>query len=86
MIAAVQPNKVFRKPSCPWGEKSVRLLAERDIAFEDHVFASEEEEHEFKRQQQVKTTPQTFINGERVGGYEELTKRLGIRERAQSIF
>lgn len=35
----------------------------------------------FKAEYQVKTTPQTFINGERIGGYNDLRRYFGKKIR-----
>lgn len=83
MITTVEPNKVFRKASCPWGKKSLKILDERDIAYEDHIFSSEDEEQAFKSQQHVDSTPQIFLYGERVGGYDDLVKRFNVPETEQ---
>lgn len=32
----------------------------------------------FKNKHDVDTTPQAFINGERIGGYEELREHFGL--------
>ena len=44
---------------------------------EDHHLTTREQTDAFKDEHGVKTTPQTFIDGERIGGYEELRKYLG---------
>lgn len=58
--------------TCPWGLKSLDLLGRRGFAVEDHVLTTREAVDAFKRQHQVDTTPQTFIDGKRIGGYEDV--------------
>lgn len=67
-------NEIYRKQLCPWGEKAVKLLDEKEIEFIDHKFTSKEEEEEFKNKHQVKTTPQVFLDGKRIGGYTDLAE------------
>lgn len=43
MNQTVQPEKIYRKPSCPRGERSIELLR-RGAVCDDHVFSSENEE------------------------------------------
>ncbi|MCP1209676.1 glutaredoxin [Devosia subaequoris] len=62
---------------CPYGLKSKNLLERAGYAVEDHHLKSREETDAFKRQHQVETTPQTFINGSRIGGHDELRRFLG---------
>ncbi|NCQ64640.1 MAG: glutaredoxin, partial [Alphaproteobacteria bacterium] len=44
---------------------------------EDHHLTTREQTDAFKAEHGVKTTPQTFIDGERIGGHEALTRYLG---------
>ncbi len=65
-------NEVFRKETCPWGKKAVKLLNSQGVDFDDHIFKSVEEEEDFKTKWGVDTTPQIFLNSKRIGGYTEL--------------
>lgn len=69
---------VMDKHTCPWGLKSKYLLERRGYAVEDRWLRTREETDAFKAGQGVKTTPQTFIAGERVGGYDDLRRFLGL--------
>jgi glutaredoxin len=64
------------KHLCPYGLKSKWLLKRKGFEVEDHHLETREETDAFQREHDVDTTPQTFINGERVGGYEELRERF----------
>lgn len=68
---------VMDKHICPWGLKTVHLLTSEGFEVEDHHLQTREQTEQFKAQHQVKTTPQTFIDGERVGGYDDLRRFLG---------
>src|SRR5688572_24051943 len=63
---------------CPFGIKSKDLLLRKGFKVEDHPLTTREQTDQFKESYHVETTPQTFINGERVGGYEELRERFGL--------
>jgi len=63
---------------CPYGLKSRHLLRSKGFEIEDHILDSREAVEAFKAQHGVKTTPQTFIEGERIGGYEALEAHLGV--------
>ena len=68
---------------CPYGIKSKWLLESQGYIVHDHHLTTREETNSFKAEHRVDTTPQTFIVGERIGGYDELRERFGktvIRE------
>lgn len=72
-------NEVFRKETCPWGKKAVKLLDEKGVDFHDHVFNSTEDEEDFKTKWDVDTTPQIFLNNKRIGGYTELANYYEVQ-------
>jgi len=63
--------------TCPYGLKAKDLLRREGYAVEDHWLRTREETDAFKAEHGVKTTPQTFIAGERVGGYDDLRRFFG---------
>ena len=63
---------------CPWGVKTVNLLEDKGIEFEDHKLRSREEIDAFKAKHNVKTTPQIFAGDERIGGYSDLAEKLDV--------
>ncbi len=62
---------------CPYGLMSRHLLRSQGYAVDDHRLVDREQTEAFKAEHGVKTTPQTFIDGERIGGYEALRAHLG---------
>ena len=62
---------------CPYGLKTVDLLKREGFEIEDHHLETREETDAFKEKHGVKTTPQTFIGGERIGGYDDLREHFG---------
>lgn len=65
------------KHVCPWGLKSKYLLETQGYRVEDHPLRTAAETEAFKAEQGVKSTPQTFIDGKRIGGYEDLLRYFG---------
>lgn len=62
---------------CPFGLKSRDLLEREGFAVDDHLLRSRAETDAFMAEHNVKTTPQTFIAGQRVGGYDDLRRHFG---------
>jgi glutaredoxin len=81
MKAAVLYRMVMPKHVCPWGLKAKHLLRQQGYAVEDHWLTTREENDAFKAEHGVKTTPQVFIGGQRIGGYEDLRRFLGLEVR-----
>ena len=69
---------------CPFGLKSRDLLQRMGFTVEDHPLESREETDAFQEKHNVDTTPQTFINGERVGGYDALRAYFGLEDNNES--
>lgn len=76
---AVIHRMVMPSHTCPYGLKAVDLLKRSGYEVEDHHLATREETDAFKAEHGVATTPQTFIGGKRVGGYDDLRRFLGKR-------
>ena len=62
---------------CPYGIKAVDLLRRQGFKVEDHPLRTREETDAFKAEHGVKTTPQAFIAGQRIGGYDDLRRYFG---------
>ena len=63
--------------TCPYGLKSKWLLESKGFTVEDHYLTTREETDVFKEKHSVKTTPQTWIGDERIGGYTDLRAHFG---------
>ena len=74
---AVLHRMVMPSHTCPYGLKAKDLLKRSGYEVEDHYLTTREATDAFKAQHGVATTPQVFIGGERVGGYDDLRKFLG---------
>ncbi|MFT6220980.1 MAG: glutaredoxin [Candidatus Endobugula sp.] len=66
------------KHLCPFGLKAKDLLRRKGFDVDDHLLRSREETDEFKALHDINTTPQVFINGRRIGGYDDLRQHLGL--------
>ena len=65
--------------TCPFGLKAKHLLESRGFAVDDRWLTTREETDAFKAEHDVKTTPQTFIDGVRIGGYDDLRRHFGLK-------
>ena len=63
--------------TCPFGVRAKELLTERGFTVEDQILETREDTDRFKQEQGVSTTPQIFMEGERIGGCDELEAYLG---------
>jgi glutaredoxin len=61
---------------CPYGLLAKRMLEDAGYEVEDRLLTSREEVDRFETEQGVDTTPQIFIDGERIGGSEQLAEYL----------
>jgi glutaredoxin len=79
--AAARKAELYRmvtpEHTCPWGLKALDLLKREGFEVEDHHLKSRAATDAFKSEHKVDTTPQTFIGGRRVGGYDDLRAWLG---------
>ena len=62
---------------CPYGLKAVDLLKREGFEVDDHWLRTRAETDAFKAEHQVQTTQQTFIAGERIGGYDDVRLYFG---------
>ena len=74
---AVLYRMVMDDHLCPFGLKSKDLLEREGFEVEDHHLTTRAETDAFKEKHGVETTPQAFINGERIGGYDTLREHFG---------
>ena len=63
---------------CPFGIKSRDLLKRKGFKLDDNTLSSRAETDAFKEEHGVDTTPQIFIDGQRVGGYDDLREYLNL--------
>ncbi|GMM71615.1 glutaredoxin family protein [Alteromonas gracilis] len=68
---------------CPFGLKSKDLLERQGFVVNDHHLTSRSETDRFKAKYEVKTTPQTFIEDERIGGYDDLRDYFNLKQESE---
>jgi glutaredoxin len=81
---AIIYRMVMPEHTCPWGLKALDLLKRSGFDVEDHHLKTRAETDAFKAENNVATTPQIFIGGKRVGGYDDLRRFLGKKVRDPS--
>ena len=79
--SAVLYRMVMPEHVCPFGLKVHDLLERRGYAVEDHWLKTRAEVDAFKVKHDVETTPQTFIGGRRIGGYDDVRRFFGLAVR-----
>lgn len=62
---------------CPFGLKSRWLLASHGYDVDDRHLTTRAETEAFMARHGVETTPQTFIDGRRIGGHDDLRRYFG---------
>ena len=61
---------------CPYGLRAKELLEDAGFTIDEHLLTTREEVDAFQAKEGVSTTPQSFIDGERIGGCEDLAQYL----------
>jgi len=67
--------------TCPYGLRAKYLLERKGFTVDDRWLTTREAVDAFKAEHGVKTTPQTFVDGERIGGHDDLRRHFGLRVR-----
>tara|TARA_R100000750_G_scaffold1739_1_gene1593 strand:- start:1296 stop:1694 length:399 start_codon:yes stop_codon:yes gene_type:complete len=62
----------------PFRLMSKDLLERQGYSVDDHHLETRKQTDAFKEEHGVETTPQAFIDGERIGGYDELRMRRRV--------
>ena len=70
--SAVLYRMVLPEHTCPFGIRAKQILEEAGYSVDDRILQSREEVDSFEAEQGVDTTPQIFIDGERIGGSDDL--------------
>ena len=61
---------------CPFGLRAKQMLEQNGFAIEEHLLTSREEVNAFKAEHDLVTTPLIFVDGERIGGSDDLERHL----------
>ena len=70
--------EIFSGPGCSHCEAAKALLKHKQLAFKERDISAPGVMEEFrKRMPRLKSIPQIFIDGEHIGGLEDLRLKLG---------
>lgn len=61
---------------CPFGVRARQMLEDAGYQVDDRILATRAEADAFEAEHGVSTTPLVFIDGNRIGGSEELARFL----------
>lgn len=73
---AVLYRMVLPHHTCPYGVRAKAMLEAAGFEIEEHILATRAQVDAFKAEHRVPTTPQTFIDGRRIGGSSDLRRYL----------
>ncbi|TAK75369.1 MAG: glutaredoxin 3 [Gammaproteobacteria bacterium] len=64
---------IYTKLGCPYCEMAKKLLAEKQLSFEEiRIDLDDNKREEMIQRSQRRTVPQIFINDQPIGGYDDL--------------
>jgi len=69
---AVLYRMVLSDHVCPYGVRAKEMLEAQGFKVDDRILATRDAVDAFKAEHGVRTTPQVFINGARIGGSDDL--------------
>ena len=73
---AILYRMVTPEHTCPFGVRAKGLLEQHGFAVDDRILSSREEVDALEAELDVPTTPQIFIDDERIGGCDDLEAYL----------
>ncbi len=70
--------EIYTKDNCVWCTRAKNLMSDLQISYLEHDLSDDDERKEFYESigEGVSTVPQVYINGNRIGGYKELSRWL----------
>jgi glutaredoxin len=70
---------VLPEHTCPFGVRAKQMLEQAGYEVDDRILRSREEVEAFKAEHDLSTTPLIVIDGERIGGSDDLARFLDTR-------
>lgn len=67
---------VLPEHECPFGKRAKAMLEQAGFDIDEHILSTRDEVEAFKDEHGVRTTPQVFVDGERIGGSDDLEAYL----------
>lgn len=74
--SAILYRMILPEHTCPFGVRAKAMLEDHGFQVDDRILRSRDEVDAFKDEHGVATTPQVFIDGERIGGSDDLERYL----------
>ena len=71
---------VLDNHECPFGRRAKEMLEAAGYEIDEHILATREDVDAYKAKEGVATTPQVFIDRERIGGSDALEAYLAKQE------
>ena len=65
---------------CPYGVRARQMLEQAGFGIDEHILSTRMETDAFMEELGVDTTPQVFIDGQRIGGCDELAAYIAENE------
>lgn len=69
---------ILGKPECGWCTKAIALLEKHDVEYSYFNLVNCGNLRAFVLASGLTTVPQVYLNGQRIGGYEELEQWINI--------
>ncbi|MFC1740950.1 glutaredoxin domain-containing protein [Nanoarchaeota archaeon] len=73
--------KIYTKVGCPYCTRAKQMLADKDVEFEEIVLSDAAEFEKLKQETNHMTVPQVFIDGEFIGGSDDLEDWFNKKEK-----
>lgn len=67
---------IIGQNGCKWCREARKLLKQHRITYEYHDLDRDRDMQQWMRVEHIDTVPQIWLDGEHIGGYTELAKRL----------
>jgi glutaredoxin 3 len=66
--------EIYFKSWCPYSQRALELLTRKDVSFDaiDLTNDADELEQQMRERSGRTSVPQVFINGEHIGGYDDI--------------
>ncbi|SEN05693.1 Glutaredoxin [Sphingomonas gellani] len=74
--SAILYRMILPDHTCPFGVRAKQMLEDAGYTVDDRILSSREEVDAFKQEHGVATTPQIVIDGEPIGGSDDLERFL----------
>jgi glutaredoxin len=73
---AILYRMILPEHTCPFGVRAKAMLEQHDFTVDDRILRSRDEVDAFEQEHGVETTPQVFIDDQRIGGSDDLERYL----------